>query len=126
MPCYRHQEQEKEESLAQQQKQTDIQAAVVIQDTDAELRFLNECAAHCELPCCGFNAIAMTPEQFRHAVRACGADVATQTLSAFRDHIRQIGGHQGLVRALGQYEPAEEAKKNYGLCAILIMEALEP
>jgi hypothetical protein len=126
MPCHKRQEREKRERQAELQRQADIDAAIEIQHPEAEIAFLDACAAHCQLDCCGFGAIAMTEEQFRQAANSCGSSVAAQALAAMRDHIRQIGEHRGLVKVFGAYEPADETRNNYALCASLIMQALHP
>ena len=121
MPCCRQQERETEE-----QRQLLLrQQAITIHETKAETRFFTECAAFCQLDCCGFDALEITPERFRTAATACGVSIATEALSSVESHIREIGQHRGLVVTFGRHEQADKATKNYALCAFLIREALD-
>jgi len=94
--------------------------SVELPQTPEEDVFLESCAVHCLLDCCGFDALDISEEQFRRSLTEIGHEASMKALNAMNNQLGRIGDHRGLVRSRGHYEDATEIRMNYeSICAIL-------
>ncbi len=120
MPCHNKGLAEIQRQSSDAEQELLEKDAVVLTESPEEDLFLSNCAVHCEVDCCGFNAIEISEEQFRRAVEEIGLETATKALSEMKSQIARIGDHTGLVRFRDDFEQAFKIKQGYEqVCAVL-------
>ena len=113
MPCHNQDKAQARSECAEAERANFERDAIVIDTSPEEELFIQSCAVHCEIDCCGFNALDLSEPQARRAMQEIGESAAQLALTSMRANRVKIGTHAGLIRFRGVYEDAREASKGY-------------
>lgn len=125
MPCYNKDIAQARLKRSEAERSNSERDAIIIDTSPEEELFMQSCAIHCEIECCGFNALELSEPQVRRAVHTIGVSTAQLALASMRANKLKIGNHTGLIRFRGYFEETREVSEGYKLASDVLNKIIK-